>query len=152
MSQDPKESRDFHRNLKNSVELEGHMNAWDVKREAAIPMWQARIKACRSSELNVKEWCAANGIDRRTYYKWESFCLARASQNATVETNLQTESRSMIRVNPAQLPSATETPSVPLSIAPAELVIHCGCVSMDISPQMPVARIAELVSGLNRHV
>ena len=128
------------------------MNAWDVKREAAIPMWQARIKACRSSELNVKEWCAANGIDRRTYYKWESLCLARASQNAANETSLQADSQSMIRINPAQLPSVTETPSVPLPIAPVELVIHCGCVSMDISPQMPVARIAELVSGLNRHV
>ncbi len=31
------------------------MNAWDIKREAAIPMWQARIKECRSSELTVKE-------------------------------------------------------------------------------------------------
>ena len=152
MSQDPKEPRDFQRNLKNSVELEGHMNAWDVKREAAIPMWQARIKACRSSELNVKEWCAANGIDRRTYYKWESLCLARASQNAADGTSLQTDSRSMIKVNPTQLPSTTETPSVPLSIAPAELVIHYGCVSMDITPQMPVAKIAELVAALNRHV
>ena len=88
------------------------MNAWDVKREAAIPMWQARIKACRSSELNVKEWCAANGIDRRTYYKWESLCLARASQNAANETSLQADSQSMIRINHAQLPSVTETPSV----------------------------------------
>ena len=128
------------------------MNAWDVKREAAIPMWQARIKACRSSELNVKEWCAANGIDRRTYYKWESLCLARASQNAMSEPGLQAGNRSMIRVNPTLLPSTTEIPTVPSSTAPAELVIHCGCVSMDISPQMPVARIAELVTALNSHV
>ena len=81
------------------------MNAWDLKREAAIPMWQARIKACRSSGLSIREWCAANGIDRRTYYRWESLCLARASQNAASETSLQIESRSMIRVNPTQLPS-----------------------------------------------
>ena len=128
------------------------MNAWDLKREAAIPMWQARIKACRSSGLSVREWCAANGIDRRTYYKWESLCLARASKNAASETSLQIESRSMIKVNPAQLPSNAEMPIVPLSTAPAELVIRCGCVSMDISPQMPVTRIAELVSALNGHV
>ncbi len=128
------------------------MNAWDIKREAAIPMWQARIKACRSSDLNVKEWCAANGIDRRTYYKWESFCLARASQDAAKETGALAESHSMIRVNPASLPSTAEVPIVPTTSAPAELVIHCGCVSIDISSQMSVARIAELVSALNSHV
>ena len=128
------------------------MNAWDLKREAAIPMWQARIKACRSSGLSVREWCAANGIDRRTYYKWEALCLARASQTTVDESKGLTVNHSMIRVNPASLPSTTESPVAPLSAAPAELVIHCGCVSMDISPQMPVTRIAELVSALNDHV
>lgn len=62
MCQDATKSQDFDRNLENSVESEGHMNAWDLKREAALPMWQVRIKACRSSELTVKEWCEANGI------------------------------------------------------------------------------------------
>lgn len=129
------------------------MNAWDIKREAAIPMWQARIKECRSSGQKVKDWCTANGIDRRTYYKWEALCLARASQNAMeVETKGLTVNHSMIRVNPASLPSAAESPVAPLPAAPAELVIRCGCVSMDISSQMPVDRIVELVSALNRHV
>ena len=128
------------------------MNAWDIKREAAIPMWQAMIKACRSSELTVKEWCETNGIDRRTYYKWESLCLARASQCATSGMEMLAENRSMIQINPASLPTTVEEPNEPVSIATAELVIHCGCVSMDISPQMSVARIAELVSALNSHV
>ena len=128
------------------------MNAWDVRREAARPMWQARIKACRSSDLNVKEWCAANGIDRRTYYKWESLCLARASQGMPVNANATAEQHSMVQINPALLPSNVETPTVPVSNASAELVIHCGCVSMDISSQMPVDKIAALVSALNNHV
>ena len=152
MCQDAAKSHDFHRNLENSVESEGHMNAWDIKREAAIPMWQARIKACRSSELTVKEWCEANGIDRRTYYKWESLCLARASQCATSGTEMLAEKRSMIQINPASLPTTVEEPNEPVSIATAELVIRCGCVSMDISPQMSVTKIAELVSALNSHV
>ena len=128
------------------------MNAWDIRREAAIPMWQARIKECRSSDLNVKEWCAANGIDRRTYYKWESLCLARASQAVTENAGTATRQHSMIQINPALLPSNVETPTVPVSIASAELVIRYGCVSMDISPEMPVTRIAELVAALNSHV
>ena len=102
------------------------MNAWDIKREAAIPMWQARIKECRSSGQSVKDWCTANGIDRRTYYKWEALCLARASQTTVDESEGLTVNHSMIRVNPASLPSTTESPVAPLSAAPAELVIHCG--------------------------
>lgn len=129
------------------------MNAWDIKREAAIPMWQARIKECRSSGQKVKDWCTANGIDRRTYYKWEALCLARASQNVIGgETKGLPVNHSMIRVNPASLPSTSESSVTPLPTAPAELVVHCGCVSMDISPEMPVTRIAELVAALNRHV
>jgi len=57
----------------------------------------------------------------------------------------------MIKIDPMTL-SNMESSEVPISTAPAELVIHCGCVSMDISSEMPVARIAELVAALNRHV
>ena len=153
MSWDQK-SRDFHRIHENLQDTEGHMKAWDIKREVAIPMWQARITACRSSGMNVKEWCATNGIDRGTYYKWERMCLSRVDQNQIAGTKALdsgTES-ALIQVRPEQLSSITSAQDPISSTASAELVIHYGCVSMDISPQMPVARIAELVSALNSHV
>ena len=128
------------------------MNAWDVKQETAIPLWQARIKECRSSGMTVKEWCASKGIKRSTYYKWEALCIAWATQRTTSNAGVIGEERSIIQINPALLPSSMEPSTTPISAASAELVIRCGCVSMDISPQMPVARIAELVSALNRHV
>jgi hypothetical protein len=130
------------------------MNAWDIKREAAIPMWQARIKSCRSSGMKVKEWCTANGIDRRTYYKWENLCLSRVDQKKIEDRKVfvPETGNALIQVRPEQLPSSNNEPLPITSIASAELVIHYGCVSMDISPQMPVARIAELVSALNSHV
>ncbi len=128
------------------------MNAWEIRREAKIPMWQERIKACRSSGMTVREWCAANGVDRRTYYKWEAFCLSRATQTDTVNLSAPAERQAMIKVNPEMLPSATEVTGDYSTTAPAELVIHYGCVSMDISPRMPISRIAELVSALNCHV
>lgn len=58
----------------------------------------------------------------------------------------------LIKITPDLLPSNQESQEYPVSTASAELVIRCGCVSMDISPQMPVAKIAELVSALNSHV
>ena len=129
------------------------MTAWDIKREASIPYWQEKIKACRSSGKSVRDWCAENNIARQTYYSWEKLCLKRVNQHclAEVEDGDQ-ETNSLIRINPSLLPSNKEVREFPVSTASAELVIHCGCVSMDISPQMPVGRIAELVSALNSHV
>ena len=75
------------------------MNAWDIKREAALPMWQARVRACRSSGMAVKNWCAANGIDRRTYYKWESYCISRAEQSQP-SALIATEEHSLVRIDP----------------------------------------------------
>ena len=128
------------------------MNAWDIKREAALPLWQARIRECRSSGTTVKEWCAENGIDRRTYYKWEAYCLTRATQSVQREKEDQGAGSSMIKVNPAMLASSESQSPAPISVSPAELVIRCGRVSIDINSGVSAARIAELVAALNSHV
>ena len=148
MSQEPEKSRDFPRILEN---WEVSMNGWEVKREMAIPIWQERIKACRASGMGVGLWCAENSINRKTYYRWEKLCIARALQEKERKTAETCNENAMIKIDPMTL-SNKESSEVPISTAPAELVIHCGCVSMDISSEMPVARIAELVAALNRHV
>ncbi len=122
------------------------MNAWEIKRETQIPIWQERIKACRSSGMTVKAWCKENGFTKQTYYAWEKLCLQRACNSEEVPA------RAIIKVIPDELPSGGATQKAQTSTVPAELVIRCGCVSMDISPKMSVTRIAELVAALNSHV
>ena len=128
------------------------MNAWDIKREMAIPIWQERIKACRASGMSIDLWCAANNISRKTYYRWEKLCVARALVGKEGRITDTCNEHSMVKIDPMTLSNNMEGSERPISTAPAELVIHCGCVSMDISPEMPVTRIAELVAALNRHV
>lgn len=128
------------------------MNAWDIKRELAIPIWQERIKACRASGMSIDLWCAANNISRKTYYRWEKLCIAKALQGKEGRIAETCNEHAMIKIDPMALSNNTEDSERPISTVPAELVIRCGCVSMDISPEMPVARIAELVAALNRHV
>ncbi len=128
------------------------MNAWDIKREMAIPIWQERIKACRASGMSIDLWCAANNISRKTYYRWEKLCVARALQGKEGRIAEGCNEHTMIKIDPMTLSNNKEDFERPKSTAPAELVIHCGCVSMDISPEMPITRIAELVAALNRHV
>ena len=128
------------------------MNAWDIKREMAIPIWQERIKACRASGMSIDLWCAANNISRKTYYRWEKLCVARALVGKEGRIADTCNEHAMIKIDPMTLANNMEGSERPISTAPAELVIRCGCVSMDISPEMPVTRIAELVAALNRHV
>ena len=131
------------------------MDTWALKREAQIPKWQDRIQACRGSGQPVEQWCRDNGVSSKTYYRWEKYCLRIAEGTLKLSTPLyprRTE-HSLVKVNPQNLPTSTAAEAISVQhTVPAELVIRCGCVSMDISPQMPVARIAELVSALNSHV
>ena len=129
------------------------MDIWDIKRETLIPFWQDRIRDCRASGLTVREWCAKNNVSRQTYYTWEKKCLTRAEQELVKKgTETTSHGNALIKITPELLPSNKEVEECLVSTASAELVIRCGCVSMEISPQMPVARIAELVSALNSHV
>jgi len=66
-------------------------------------------------------------------------CLQRAGNRDEHPANT-----TIIKVVPEQLPSTGCLQETQISTASAELVIHCGCVSMDINPQMSVAKIAEL--------
>ena len=51
------------------------MNAWEAKRIAQAPIWRERIIACRSSGMNVRDWCKAEGIALKTYYRHERIVL-----------------------------------------------------------------------------
>lgn len=51
------------------------MNAWEAKRIAQAPIWREKIIACRSSGMNVRDWCKAEGIAIKTYYRHERIVL-----------------------------------------------------------------------------
>ena len=44
------------------------MAAKEEKRELCRREWAERIAECESSNMSVREWCAANGVNVNTYY------------------------------------------------------------------------------------
>ena len=42
--------------------------AKEEKRELCRREWAERIAECESSNMSVREWCAANGVNVNTYY------------------------------------------------------------------------------------
>jgi len=53
------------------------MNVNDAKHQARLAEWKMLIAQCRSSGLPVKRWCAENGRDPSTYYRWEREIFGR---------------------------------------------------------------------------
>ncbi len=123
------------------------MTIWDIRRAEQVPIWQERIRQCRSSGMTVRRWCEENQIQAKTYYRWEKRCLENATEIIRTE-----QTGTLTKIIPESLPSNREETECSSSNASAELVIHYGCVIMDISSQMPVDKIAALVYALNSHV
>ena len=42
-----------------------------INQQNKLALWAGRIKACRGSGQNVKEWCKENSICNQTYYRWQ---------------------------------------------------------------------------------
>ena len=129
--------------------MEGTMNVQELAHAARAAEWQEKIRMCRSSGQSVTCWCAEHQISPKTYYRWERICLAEAAERLGYTGG---EKQGLIKVNPAELsPASYASHTLPIPTA-AELVIRCGQVALEINSEMPVTRIAELVSALNSHV
>ena len=62
------------------------MNVNDAKHQARLAEWKMLIAQCRSSGLSVKQWCAENGRDPSTYYRWEREILGRIRDGSCEKT------------------------------------------------------------------
>ena len=49
-----------------------------VKQRCNAATWKERIAACRSSGQSVANWCMANGVNSKSYYRWERKLLREA--------------------------------------------------------------------------
>lgn len=122
------------------------MDVREISHAARLTEWQERIRACRTSELSVTRWCEENGINSKTYYRWERRCLGEAA----IRLGYADKNPGLIRVNPDQLPEGYTRPDEAVSPG-MECVIRCGQILIEINAEMPVSRIADLVGALNNH-
>ena len=62
------------------------MNVNNAKHQARLAEWRMLIAQCRSSGLPVKQWCAENGRDPSTYYRWEREIFGRIRDGSGEKT------------------------------------------------------------------
>ena len=115
----------------------------ELKREAMLREWSARIGECRNSGKAVKEWCAEQGITVQTYYRWEKRFVEKATQQLSLPAPKQ--AGLLMRVNPETLPNSdADRIGQGITIRHGESVITLPAGSS-------AEAVADLVKALNRH-
>ena len=51
-----------------------------ITKQERLENWTARIMACRSSGMTIREWCRENGLSEKSYYYWQRRLFDTLSQ------------------------------------------------------------------------
>ena len=136
------------------------MNVNDAKHQARLAEWKALVAQCRSSGLPVKQWCAENGRDPSTYYRWEREIFGRIKNDSgkkTEELSPAARSASPAVQQPVLAELAVAEPTFAASTVQPEperfhatAVIRVGKFEMElsnaVSPRL-MQQLKELVSN-----
>ena len=55
-----------------------------MSKQERLENWTARIIACRSSGMTVRDWCQENGLSEKTYYYWQRRLFQTLSEQQQV--------------------------------------------------------------------
>ena len=103
-----------------------------VKQRYSAETWKERVAACRSSGQSVAEWCAANGINSKSYYRWERKLL----QEAGNEIHCIRQSQ--------QIQRFTELPSIPRTTE-AVAVLRVGEITCELHEGISAEQLSAIV-------
>ena len=109
-----------------------------VKQRYSAATWKERIAACRSSGQSVTEWCAANDICSKTYYRWERKLLREASRELSCDRQPQQIQRF------AEIPQAACAKEV-------VAVLRVGEISCELRQGITPEQLCAIVQGLASH-
>ena len=113
------------------------MCAWEIKRQAALVEWAERVRACRSSGLSVTAWCEEEGIERKTYYRWEREVLKLAGENRT-----QGQEVEFAQLSPAAQVQTEES-------AEAKICVRVGRATVEVYPGADLETVGALCRVLS---
>lgn len=110
------------------------MTIYDVQNAAKLPIWQERVRECRTSGMSVKAWCKAQGLDFTTYYRWEKKVL-----ESVIPEQKQEKGECEATVLPA--PTAQVMPSI------VKVEIATDAVEINDLPQGAAGTVVFSING-----
>lgn len=128
------------------------MDVRTIKHATKLSEWSERIRACRSSGEPVKTWCEENGINIKSYYRWEQLCIAEASKQMQLPAGQRSEAGALVRIEPEKLPVArtsVQERKIDKPCGGHGIVLRHGRVELELPEGMAIGRVAELVKALS---
>lgn len=128
------------------------MDVRAIKHAAKLSEWSERIRACRSSGKPVKSWCEENGINVKSYYRWERLYMAEARARIQIPAEQGQEAGALVRIEPERLPVVKPYPQSQEPDKPYTgqgIILRHGRVELELPEGMAIGRIAELVKALS---
>ena len=130
-----KNSREF---LRQGVREMEELTVVAVRQRYSAAAWKERIAICRSSGQTVAEWCSNNGINSKSYYRWERKLLREASQELCCAKQ------------PQQIQCFTEIP--PMSCATDVVaVLHVGEITCELRQGIRPEQLHAIVQEIKSH-
>ena len=128
------------------------MDVRAIKHAAKLSEWSGRIRACRSSGKQVKNWCEENGINIKSYYRWERLYIAEASMQIQLPAGQGSGAGELVRIEPEKLLAArtsVQEREIGKSYGGQGIILRHGGVEQELPEGMAIGRIAELVKALS---
>ena len=128
------------------------MDVKAIKHAAKLSEWSERIRACRSSGKPVKTWCEENGINIKSFYRWERLYIAEASMQIRLSAGQGSEAGAMIRIEPEKLPetkASRQSRETSETYGSHRIILRHGRVELELPEGMAIGRIAELEKALS---
>ena len=105
------------------------MTAVSLRQQMKAEQWSRLVTECRSSGLSVTEWCEQQGINNKTYYRWEHRLLEMV--NSQSNANVAGRFIKLPATEHEPLPTEPAHPSAILRVGSLSCGIHEG-----ISPEL----------------
>ena len=120
--------------------------AKEVKRELCRREWAERIAECESSNMSVKDWCAAKGMNLNTFYGRVS-----ALKRDKLKQNVQPD-QEIVPLSVIQESNADNSETVVVTdVRPKEnIVIRKNGIEIIIPPDISDRMIFSLLRGLKQ--
>ena len=128
------------------------MDVRAIKHAAKLSEWSERIRACRSSGKQVKTWCEENGINVKSYYRWERLYIAEASMQMQLPAGQGLEAGELVRIEPEELPAArtsVQEREIDKPYGVQGIILRHGGVELELPEGMAIEQVAELVKALS---
>lgn len=128
------------------------MDVRAIKHATKLSEWSERIRVCRSSGIPVKTWCEENGINVKSYYRWERLYIAEASARIQIPAEQGQEAGVLVRIEPEKLPVVkpySQSQELDKPYGGQGIILRHGRVELELPEGMAIGRVAELVKALS---